>query len=206
MSQTRDRLSTFVSQLKMVHLTRRFPGQPTHNGFVLGLGEELVLLQQFHDFYLEGYSALRVVDIKGAGRGERGRFWEKMFRAEGIMELVGIPYDVPLDDFRSVLTALHGRGQHVIVECEDRRTADDDVFLIGRIVSVGDDSVSILHFDSLGNWDPGPTEVAYDDITLLEFDTPYVNTLSKYLKEPPPGHGLNPASARPSCSPNGSRP
>jgi hypothetical protein len=159
-----------------------YPGDPTHNGFILGLGRDLVLFHQFHDFYPEGYTALRVADVKRVRSGEHERFREAIFRGEGLMERVGIPYEVPLDDCRSLLAALHERGQHIIVECESQETADDDGFFIGRVVAMKDISVSVLHFDPLDRWDDEPTEIACDDITQVEFDTPYINTLSKYLK------------------------
>ena len=86
--------------------------------------------RQFHDFYPEGYRALRIADIKRVQlRASTSDSWEAIFRGEGLMEQVGIPYEVPLDDFRSLLAALHGRGQHVIIECEDRKTAENDDYL-----------------------------------------------------------------------------
>lgn len=185
MSQTRDRLAKLVGQSRKARLTRGYPGEPAHNGFVLGLGEELVLLHQFHDFYPEGYTALRVADIKRVRSGEHERFWERMFRGEGLMDRVGIPYEVPLDDFRSLLAALQRRGQHVIVECEDRRAADDDDFFIGRVVALDEEAVSILNFDPLGRWDEQPCIVLYRDVTKVQFDTPYINTITKYLEGPP---------------------
>jgi hypothetical protein len=179
---------------KKAHITRGYPGEPTHNGFILGLGRDLVLLHQFHDFYPEGYTALRVADINRVRSGEHERFWEAMLRGEGLMEGVGIPYQVPLDDFRSLLAALHGRGQHVIIECEDRRTADHDDFFIGRIIALDEEMVSLLSFDPLGRWEEQPCLIAYGDITKVQFDTPYINTLIEYLNEPRPGYRLGTAS------------
>jgi hypothetical protein len=43
--------------------------------------------------------------------------------------------------------------------------------------------VSIQGFDTLGRWDKEPCVIAYGDITKIQFDTPYINTLTKYLKE-----------------------
>ena len=194
MSQTRDRLSKLVGQPRKVHLTRGYPGEPTHNGFVLGLGRDLVLLHQFHDFHPEGYTALRISDIKRVRSGEHERFWEMMLRGEGIMDRVGIPYTVPLDDFHSLLSALQGQEKHVIVECENRRTADYDDFFIGRIITLDDEGVSIRCFDSMGSWDHKPCIIAFNDITKIQFDTPYINTISKYMKKSLPGFGLEPAS------------
>lgn len=191
MGQTRDRLSKLAGTLKMAHITTGYPGDPTHSGFVLGLGRDLVLFHQFHDFYPDGYAALRVDDIRHVRSDEHERFWEAMFRGEGLMDRVGIAYEVPLDDFRSLLTALHGRGQHVIIECEDRKTPDDDEFFIGRIIHLGDEAVSFRHFDSMGRWDEEPWVIDYGDITKIQFDTPYINTYIKYLKGSPMenGHG-----------------
>jgi len=75
MSQTRDRLAKVVGKPRKVRLTRAYPGETTHNGFVLGLGRDLMLLQQFHDFSPERYTALRVADIKRVHSGEHERFW-----------------------------------------------------------------------------------------------------------------------------------
>lgn len=189
MGQIRDRLSKLAGTQKMAHLTRSYPGEPTHNGFVLGLGRDLVLFHQFHDFYPEGYTALRVADVKRDRSGEHERFWEAIFRGEGLMDRVGIPYEVPLDDFRLLLEALHLRGQHVIIECEDRKTEEDDDFFIGRLTALGDERVSIRYFDPMGRWDEKPCIIDYEGITKIQFDTPYINRLTKYLKGSPTEDG-----------------
>jgi hypothetical protein len=189
MGRIRGRLSKLVGQQKFAQVTRGYPGEPVHRGFILGLGRELVLLHLFHDFYPEGYSALRVADIEEVRSGENERYWEAMFRGEGLMDQVGIPYEVPLDDVRTLLAALHERGQHVIIECEDRSTAEYDEFYIGRLVALDDETVSIRTFDSMGEWDEGPRIITYGDITRVQFDTPYINTMTKYLKGSPTGNG-----------------
>lgn len=195
MGQIRGRLAKLVGQPKEARLTRGYPGDPIHNGFVLGIGRDLVLLHQFHGFYPEGYTALRVADIKRVRSGEHERFWEAMLRGEGLMGRVGIRYEVPLDDFRSLLGALHGRGQHVIIECESREMADDDEFLIGQVVALDDESVSIRHFDSMGAWYEEASVSAYGDITQVQFDTPYINTITMYPgKQPTIQDGKDPAS------------
>ncbi|MHC5542573.1 hypothetical protein ACYOEI_30475 [Singulisphaera rosea] len=195
MGQIRDRLLKLVDRPRIAQITRVYPGEPIHNGFILGLGRDGVLLQQFHDFYPEGFVALRVADIKRVRSGERERFWETMFRGEGLMGLVGISYHVPLDEFRSLLAALRDMDRNVIIEIEDRKSDENDDFLIGRVVALDDATVSILNFDPLGVWDDESSVVEYDRITKVQFDTPYGNTLSRYLKGSPPGSGFDPASA-----------
>jgi hypothetical protein len=189
MGRVRERLSRLAGRPRKVHLTRGYPGHPTDNGFVVGIGRSLVLVQTFHDFYPEGYSALRIEDIKRVRSGKHERFLERVFRGEGLMEHVGISYDVPLDDFRSLLGGLHERGQHVVIECEDRENAAHNDYFIGRILSVDDESVTALYFNPLGVWDDEPSIISLGDITQVEFDTPYINIMSKYLKDPPSTNG-----------------
>ena len=61
-----------------------------------------------------------------------------------------------------------------------------DDFSIGRVVALDDESVSLLNFDPLGVWDDDPSVIDLGDITEVQFDTPYINTISKYLEGPPP--------------------
>jgi hypothetical protein len=36
----------------------------------------------------------------------------------------------------------------------------------------------------MGSWDKEPCIITYGAITKIQFDTPYINTIAKYLKEP----------------------
>ena len=179
----RQQLRSLVDTWKKVRLTRGFPSEALHNGFVLALGREWVLLQQFHDFYPEGYTALRVRDVTDVRSGEYERHWERMLAAEGLLDRITAAGDVPLDDTPQLLKALHQRGRNVIVECED---PDEDVedFYIGQILSVDEDSMCFANFDGLGRWDDTPHTIPFVEITKVQFETPYVQTFSKYLEGP----------------------
>jgi hypothetical protein len=163
---------------KFVNVTRLFAGEPCHNGLLLGVGESLVLLLQFHDFYPEGYTILRTKDILKVRSGERESFWESILRSEGIISQVEISSDIPLNNIKSFLeTQL---GQHLIIECENQDSEEDE-FYIGRLLSLKDGFASQRTFNSLGVWDDYPTNISYDKITKLQFNTPYIKIISKYL-------------------------
>jgi hypothetical protein len=178
-----DQLCSFVNTRKKVRLTRSVPNESWHNGFVVAVGRDWVLLQQFHDFYPEGCTALRVEDITCIRSDEHERLWESMLVAEGIFDRLAAPYDVPLDDVANLLNALKQRGKNIIVQCEDAEEKVED-FYIGQILSVDHASVSFANFDALGRWDEAPHRIPYGEITQVQFDTPYVQTFSKYLEGP----------------------
>jgi hypothetical protein len=113
---------------------------------VLGLGHELVLFHPFHDSYPEGYTALRAADIKRVRSDKHERFWEAMLRGEGLVERVGISNDVPLDDFRSLLGALHARGQSVSIGQAQPGTS------VARPGRSGADGCPVAHFDGFSSF------------------------------------------------------
>lgn len=190
-AKVRKHLKSFVGTLKQVRVTRPFPGNPSHFGFVLGVGKELVLLHQFHDFYPDGYAALRLEDIVTIRSGEQERFFESILHREGLMDEVGIADPPSLDSLPALLEDLKRRERNVVLEVEGDDSDEDDEFLIGRIVRLTPDGVELLYFDPLGQWDLDPIEIGFDEITQVQFETPYVNKLSKYLSDPPmPGLSL----------------
>lgn len=188
----RDELLAVAGTPQKVRLTRSFPGDSDHNGFVVAIGREWVLIHSFHDFYPEGHAVLRIADITEFRSGEYERVWERMLAAEGLLAGIEPPGDVSLKDISHLLSSLHRRRHNVIIECEDLDDEDDDEFYIGRIVSVENDAVRFAPFDALGNWDEMGVILPFDVITQVQFDTPYVRTFSKYLNGPCPADGSNP--------------
>jgi hypothetical protein len=81
------------------------------------------------------------------------------------------------------LKALQERGNHIIVECEDAEEEIQDYY-IGQILSVDRGSLCFANFDALGRWDKDAHTISLEEITKLQFDTPYVQTFSKYLEGP----------------------
>jgi hypothetical protein len=179
----RKQLGLFAGTRKPVRLTRGYPVAPQQFGFVVGLGHEWVLLQKFIDFYPEGYTALRVKDVTDLRSGECERNWERMLSGEGLLDRIAAPGDVPLDDVAQLLKALQLRGQNVIVKCEDPNK-NAEAFNIGQILSVDKDWVMFAHFDVLGRWDHAPRAIPLGRITRVQFETPYVQSFSKYLEGP----------------------
>lgn len=69
---------------------------------------------------------------------------------------------------------------NVIIENED---PDDYSFDIGPITEVSDEAVYIRYFDAKGLLNEESTEISWDKITKVEFDSRYINVFSKYLRE-----------------------
>lgn len=157
-----------------------------------------MLVREFHDFYPEGCTALRLRDIVGLRSGRYERLWERMLAAEGMLDHVGLPYEVPLRDLATLLRALRRRGEFVILECEDR-DADVEDYYVGRVLAVGRDSVRFAPFDPLGRWEERAHVIPLSEVTQVQFDAPYSNTFAKYLRGsgPPSGAAKGARARRP---------
>ncbi len=178
-------LSSLAGTSSKVRIARRQPKQVYTNGFVVAVGEQLVLLQAFHDFYPEGLAILRIHDITDVRSGEHERFWERMLQGEGITAATLSRELPPLDSMPRLLSALLERGENVILECEDDDGPICD-FYIGCLLKVDDVVVEFANFDALGRWDEEPHRIELDEITLVELETPYLRILSKHVQSPCP--------------------
>jgi hypothetical protein len=89
---------------------------------------------------------------------------------------------VPAEGLGPLFRWLADRGRNVIVECEDLDDEDAQDFFIGKITAVRDGSLSLLHFDVKGCWEKSASKVYFDDVTLVRFDSPYVEVFSKYVR------------------------
>lgn len=168
-----------------VRITRSIPNEPLHNGIILDFGDEWLLMRQYHDFSPEGYTCLRIRDITGIRSGRYERFWERILSAEKAGMHQDRPPRVRLIDTVSLLNSIPNNAV-VIVQCEDEGT-DNLEFHIGRILLVDQETLVFANFDALGRWDKRPRRIALAEITKFELDTPYINTISKYLSGSPPG-------------------
>jgi len=181
----REKLGTFVGTQRVVKLARYLQEELLHSGCVVGIGRDWVLLYQFHDFTAAGYIALRMGDLKKFRCAKTEGFYQQMLASEGLLDTAMVPQDLPRDDVASLLRALQNRKENVIVECED---SPDDLqdFSIGQILLFDDDTLYFAHFDEIGRWSKTPHTIPLDEITSIEFETPYIQTFSKYLNGPCP--------------------
>ncbi len=177
-------LTAFASERRMVHIKRPFPGEPSRSGFILGVGEELVLFRQFHDFYPEGFAVFRVDDIEKIEYTEREKVIESIIKAESIIDFeANIWTSLSLDAFSILLNQVRELGCFLIVQCESREWEDDDEFVVGRIIASDDVGLTLKCVSTLAIWEKEEYTVFYSNITCVQLDAPYVNMLTKYVRE-----------------------
>ncbi|MAT71907.1 MAG: hypothetical protein CMJ58_20580 [Planctomycetaceae bacterium] len=183
-----DSIRQYVGTNKKISVERSLPSNPRLNGFLVDASESLGVMHCFHDFMPDGFSVFRIADVTEVRSGKYERHWERMLKGEGLLSALAKPPSLDLTTMRSAIDSIESQYDGIIIECEDAEIESED-FYIGSVLSTNEEKVTIQHFDGLGNWDGEPSTLIMSDISLVQFDTPYINTFWKYLAEPSPLKG-----------------
>jgi hypothetical protein len=182
---TESELLDYVGTLRQVSLNFRFPGSFSLPGFILGLSSKLVLIHQVPELREDGYAVFWLCDVSSFRSNRFDRKFDQILRDEGVLERIGIPYDLPLVNIQALLRGLQLRNRNIIIDCENCPHADESGYHMGRIVALDDEHFTLEEFDATGEWYDVPFEIPYSSVTRVEFDTHYVNTFSKYVNPKP---------------------
>lgn len=163
-----------------VRISRSRPSQPNLNGYLLAASDELVLMHVFHDFMPDGYMVFRICDVENLRSGPYERLWDRMLAGEGLLGGLELQHTIDLSSMQCAITSIQQYFGRLIIECEDAAEDIED-FYIGCVVNVGDSVVAFDHFDGLGKWEEESAEIDLDEITLLQFQTPYIQRFWKYV-------------------------
>jgi len=160
----------------LVSLTRDKIDSATIQGFIVDSDADWVVLQYIHDFYLDGYLFLRREDLTSMNCRATDAFQRYLLEADGILEKVDFDFRIPEGGLAGLLNELPFE-RVVILEDE---TADD-MFLIGTLLGIEDDFVSLRFFSGAGRWDDEPAKIALEDVTSASFSTNYTITYERHF-------------------------
>jgi hypothetical protein len=138
-------------------------------------------MRQMSDFQIDGYCVFPVSTVEHIRYNNFDRYFHKIVKWENLFEeAVNLPV-IDLSSWYSVFRSIKKLGEFVIIENEN---PDDETFDIGRIEKITQKAISVRYFDAKGLYDDELTIIPYDNkITIVQFDTPYINTFCKYLRE-----------------------
>ncbi len=179
-------LAEFVGTSKMLQIERSLSAEPSLHGYLLGLSPDLGLMHCFDDFDPDGYTLFRVEDVLSHERGAHELHWDRMLTGEALLGGLQLPIEINLATLTTALESLQAKYTDVIIECEDD-SEEEQAFYLGRLIQVGTEHISLHYVDALGNWDDGPSLIAIERITKVQFDTPYLRKFMRYV-EPFPAH------------------
>jgi hypothetical protein len=174
---TRERqVQDAIARRLYVGIKRSIPGSSDGCGFILGASREWLLLHVISEFHLDGYHVIRFQDVEEIWNPASHRYFEKILKAVGVYQKVGLNVEIDLTTIQTILASLKKIGRNIIIEGEILKP---ETFIIGKIVRVGKRSVAFLDFGPDGKWEAKSELFPYSKITSVSFDTEYINVFSK---------------------------
>lgn len=174
-------LAEHIGTAQMLRIERSLSAEPSLHGYLLGLSPVLGLMHCFDDFEPDGYTIFRLEDVLSHERGPHEKHWDRMLAGEGLLVGMKLPIHVDLTTLQSALASIQTHYADVIVECEDD-SEEEGSFYLGRVLEVTSEGISLLYVDALGHWDEVPSLIAFERITKVQFDTPYLRRFMRYVE------------------------
>jgi hypothetical protein len=168
----------------MVKVARRFPGSTTIDGYVIDSWATTTLLLSFYDFFPVGYTVIRTADVTDVRHGKIEHRWHHMYEAEKLLSGLKLRFRPDLSSMGAAILTAGAKYKYLAVQCEDENEPIKD-FYLGYASGVSGRCLLFEHFDVLGKRKRSPSKIDLDEITKLEFDTPYIRHFSKYAQKPP---------------------
>lgn len=173
-------LQQHVGSRRQVRIERNRPSEPLLSGYVLTMQGDLILMHPFDDFEPDGYTIIRRQDIVGLRSNEYERLWDNMLEGEGLLNGLDRPPVIDLSSIQAAITSAASRYRFLAIECEDEHERLQD-FYFAELLEVTSDAVHLRCVDGLARWEDEVAVVPTDEITKVQFDTPYLNRFAKYI-------------------------
>jgi len=174
-----NRLPEFVRGKKLISVRRENIDDHSIQGCVLAFSKDLILLQYVFDFILDGLMVLRTSDITEIKCSATDEFQRGLLITEELFQLVPFGARFELRDWKSILTQFS--RWYPIMILEDERP-EENLFLIGKVQEIKEDSVWLQYFSGAANWDDKPTKLPLADITCCRVGTNYVNMYQRHFE------------------------
>ncbi|SDD68675.1 hypothetical protein [Kordiimonas lacus] len=146
----------------------------SYSGFITGIGDGYVAVQEVYDMRLEGtrvFSIVAVVDCVFEGDTKRGQ--QEILEWSGISQSSCVDW-ISLDDPKSCIESI--ANNHNWLAVHDGPGCD-----IGQIVSVGLKTFELLAVRPIGEWYEESFEISYDDVSHLNIGDHYSETYRRYM-------------------------
>ncbi|HKW10922.1 MAG TPA: hypothetical protein VJO33_11135 [Gemmatimonadaceae bacterium] len=177
---TRDALEHARAARQMVLLKREAIDAPRVDGFPLAIGSELVLLAVVDDWRFDGYAIVRLADVTEVRSNEYERFTERVLEREGeLTHLVPPAPAVPVTAWSDVFEALRASGRYVLVHEEEY---EEEPMSLGPVVAVHSDTMLLHYVGATAEWDAEPSEIAFQDVTRVQFGDYYSTVFARYAE------------------------
>lgn len=175
-------LKPYVGTKQLIHVERCYSENKYINGFIHDRSRNLVLMQMFSDFMPDGYVIFSPKHIVEVRANELDQFCQSILEKEGLMKCVNYKRKIPISSYKKMLNYFIQRKENIIIESENDNE-DECVFYLGRPIRIDGNKLWFACLGPDGKWEEYLSHFSIETITLIQYDTPYLNIFTKYAEE-----------------------
>jgi hypothetical protein len=177
MKKRLDGLAEMFGQDRVVRIARTRIDEFDILGFVVGLSDDLLLLQVIdgNTLFFSGYSVIRLRDIT-SWRFDN-TFVDRSLRL--LDRIPVVPDAIQLADWPSLISSAKRRSPLIMIEMEKKVPGK---LWVGRVARQTKRSVAMIDVDPDGHWAPRQTKSPYSDITRVQFGDAYSEALAMLVE------------------------
>lgn len=168
-----------MKQRRLVSIRRDELDDAQIMGFLLSHSKELVLIQYIADFRTDGLMVLRKQDITYLECDKTAQFQYQILRANGVIDAIDFSVNFAVTNWHTVFSGMANEYSICSVEEEG---VDDYLFMIGKLVTLNSQSVTMHEFTGSARWLDDYTEIDFADITCFRVDDHYGNAYLQYFE------------------------
>lgn len=168
-----NNLKRRCAQKSLIEITRKNDEYPT-TGYAVGISNQFVLIHILdNNIYLNGYSALRIKDIKLCKTLSDSKYFAN--KAIQLMKKKPLPQPkIILDDITSIIESVNKQYPLLAVHCED---IINDACNIGKVLKITNKTVMLKEIDTCAFWCENNSRFRLKDITRIDFGGAYEDAL-----------------------------
>jgi hypothetical protein len=165
----------------LVRVKRTIRRADVLEGFPVLVGKKWCLIHHFHpEFFLNGYTALRLSDVERVKEFDSDSFHAQAARQTG--QVRHVPEGLDLSSTKALLTTARTAFPLITIHIEKD---DPDVCFVGVPVSVSDRSLRFLEISPRAEWKTKASVWSLGEITRVDVGGTYETALHAVGGDPP---------------------
>lgn len=158
---------------RAVRIRRNIRETDVLDGYVMAIGAKWVLLTVLKDVSLDGFTAVRLKDIKKVGRGHAPKFWRRALELQGEWPPARPSMEVSLDGIRKLFAST---GDALVAFHIERE--DPHVCFVGVPLKTSRKWLTVEEVSAKAKWRAGPSQFSLKSITRVDFEGGYLAALT----------------------------
>lgn len=154
-------------------VTKEDCGSEVYRGFVIGLTDQFVATNDVLEWHTDGLRIYALDKLSGFVRNEAEEKSQEILKWNGVKASSHYGW-LKLNSYKEIFTSLQNNCKTVVV-------VYDNIAVVGEIIKISNDKVSIKGFDANGVWEDELLEVSFEEITHICAEDEYSKVLRAYV-------------------------